>query len=44
MTITKYIGVIDGLHTWEVYLDGELIGLNQSVPDTITATPINESE
>jgi hypothetical protein len=34
MTITKYIGVIDGLHTWEVYLDGELIGTNQSAEET----------
>jgi hypothetical protein len=34
----KYIGIVDGLDTWEVYLDGELIGTNQSAPDTITET------
>ena len=28
----KYIGVIDGLDTWEVYKDGNLIGTNQSTP------------
>lgn len=29
---TRYIGIVDGLHTWEV-LDsesGEVVGLNQS--------------
>jgi hypothetical protein len=36
MTETKYIGIVDGMATWEVYQDGELIGLNQSAPDTIT--------
>ena len=33
MATNKYIGVIDGLHTWEVYLDGELIGTNQSAEE-----------
>ena len=32
MNEIKYIGVINGLDTWEVYQDGELIGLNQSTP------------
>ena len=36
MIETKYIGIVDGLKTWEVYKDGVLIGLNQSAPDTIT--------
>jgi hypothetical protein len=31
MSELKYIGIIDGLETWEVYLDGELIGLNQTL-------------
>jgi hypothetical protein len=34
MITTKYIGVIDGLETYEVYLDGVLIGTNQSITDT----------
>jgi hypothetical protein len=33
MIITKYVGVIDGLETYEVYLDGVLIGTNQSITD-----------
>jgi hypothetical protein len=33
MITTKYIGVIDGLETYEVYADGLLIGTNQSMPD-----------
>jgi hypothetical protein len=32
MTETKYLGIVDGLETWEVYQDGELIGINQSAP------------
>lgn len=32
MIESKYIGVIDGFETWEVYLDGALIGTNQSWP------------
>ena len=32
MNEIKYIGIVDGLDTWEVYQDGELIGLNQSAP------------
>jgi hypothetical protein len=31
MIETKYVGIIQGFDTWEVYLDGELIGINQSV-------------
>jgi len=46
--ITTYIGVIDGLHTWEVRDDsGNVIGLNQSlaeegleVPATVSARQI----
>lgn len=30
MIENKYIGIIEGLKTWEVYKDGELIGINQS--------------
>lgn len=30
MIETKYIGIVDGLETWEVYKDGVLIGTNQS--------------
>lgn len=33
MTELKYIGLIEGYETWEVYLDGELIGLNQVFPN-----------
>ena len=33
MTELKYIGIVDGLKTWEVYLDGKLIGLNQTAID-----------
>jgi len=33
MIETKYVGIVDGLETWEVYLDNELIGLNQKSPD-----------
>jgi hypothetical protein len=36
MITTKYIGIVDGLETYEVYLDGVLIGTNQSMPDTET--------
>jgi len=37
MIETKYIGIVDGLDTWEVYKDGVLIGSNQSAPtDSIT--------
>jgi hypothetical protein len=46
MTIT-YIGVIDGLHTWEVRDEAsELVGLNQStnftptVPESVSARQI----
>jgi hypothetical protein len=44
---TTYIGVVDGLHTWEVRDEaGELIGLNQSVdltppvPESVSARQI----
>jgi len=44
---TTYIGVIDGLHTWEVRDEsGEVIGMNQSadltppVPDSVSARQI----
>ena len=44
---TIYIGVIDGLHTWEVRDEnGELVGLNQSefltppVPESVSARQI----
>lgn len=46
---TTYLGVIDGLHTWEVRDDdGAVVGLNQSpylpgespVPDSVTARQI----
>jgi hypothetical protein len=44
---TIYLGVIDGLHTWEVRDDaGNLVGINQKadapeiVPDTISARQI----
>jgi hypothetical protein len=45
MTRTEYIGVVDGLQTWNVYdNDGALVGTNQSVPptvpDTVTAVQI----
>lgn len=32
--ITTYVGVVDGLDTWEVRdaATGELVGINQSVP------------
>jgi len=30
MIETKYIGNINGMETWEVYQDGEFIGINQS--------------
>jgi len=33
MIETKYIGLVDGLETYEVYLDGLLIGTNQSITD-----------
>jgi len=33
MVETTYIGIVDGLETWEVYKDGVLIGLNQSAPE-----------
>lgn len=33
MTDIKYIGVINGLDTWEVYQDGKLIGFNQKEPE-----------
>lgn len=36
MTDIKYIGIVNGFETWEVYQDGELIGFNQKEPDTIT--------
>jgi hypothetical protein len=36
MIETKYIGLIDGMHTWEVYQDEKLIGINQSAPDEET--------
>ena len=39
MIETKYVGIIQGLETWEVYKDGELIGINQSAP-TEEQTPI----
>lgn len=44
---TTYIGVIDGLHTWEVRDEaGELVGINQSadltppVPESVSARQI----
>ena len=44
MTTTTYIGVIDGLHTWEVRDEsGTVIGMNQSadltppVPESVSA-------
>lgn len=44
---TTYLGVIDGLHTWEVRDEaGELIGINQSadltpaVPESVSARQI----
>jgi hypothetical protein len=44
---TTYLGVIDGLHTWEVRDEaGELIGMNQSesltpaVPESVSARQI----
>jgi hypothetical protein len=45
MSKTEYIGIVDGLKTWNVYSDeGELVGTNQSapvaVPDTVTAVQI----
>ena len=33
MTETKYIGKINGIDTWEVYQDEELIGINQSASE-----------
>jgi hypothetical protein len=36
---TTYIGIVDGMHTWEVRNeDGELVGMNQSLahPDVDT--------
>jgi hypothetical protein len=33
MIETKYIGQINGVDTWEVYLEGQLIGINQSAPE-----------
>jgi len=30
MSEVRYIGVIDGFDTWEVYQDEKLIGFNQS--------------
>jgi len=33
MVELKYLGVINGLDTWEVYQNGILVGLNQSEPD-----------
>jgi hypothetical protein len=33
MITTIYIGVINGMKTWEVFLDGELIGTNQIVSE-----------
>jgi hypothetical protein len=44
---TTYLGIIDGLHTWEVRDEaGELIGMNQSesltpaVPESVSARQI----
>ena len=44
---TRYLGVIDGLHTWEVRDEsGEVIGMNQSaditppVPESVSARQI----
>jgi hypothetical protein len=44
---TTYLGIIDGLHTWEVRDEsGELIGINQSadltpaVPESVSARQI----
>jgi hypothetical protein len=28
-----YVGVVNGLDTWEVYQDGKLIGFNQKEPE-----------
>jgi len=33
MVETKYVGIVNGLETWEVYLDGEFIGINQSASE-----------
>ena len=45
--ITEYVGIIDGLKTWEVRDDsGKLVGQNQSppdpvaIPDSVTAVQI----
>jgi len=42
---TEYVGIVDGLQTWNVYDDsGKCIGQNQSslpvVPDSVTAVQI----
>jgi hypothetical protein len=42
---TTYLGIIDGLHTWELRDDaGNVIGMNQTlprlVPDSVTAVQI----
>jgi len=37
---TEYIGIVDGLKTWNVYDDeGKFCGTNQSSPDTTPAIP-----
>jgi len=33
MITTIFIGVIDGMKTWEVFLDGVLIGTNQTTDE-----------
>jgi hypothetical protein len=44
---TEYVGLVDGLKTWNVYNDaGDIVGVNQSmpfaVPETITAVQIRK--
>jgi hypothetical protein len=38
MSELKYLGVIEGMDTWEVYQEGVLIGLNQSEPKEANET------
>lgn len=47
MNTTTFIGVIDGLNTWEVRNEaGEVVGYNQSAveSDDILANPTNEGD
>ena len=37
---TEYVGIVDGLKTWNVYGDdGEFCGTNQSAPDGPPVVP-----